>query len=36
MDRDETLLGLIGGVYDCALDPDNWNAVDQEQKEETL
>jgi DNA-binding CsgD family transcriptional regulator len=27
MDRDETLLGLIGEIYDCALDPDNWNAV---------
>jgi DNA-binding CsgD family transcriptional regulator len=27
MDRDETLLGLIGGIYDSALNPDAWNAV---------
>jgi DNA-binding CsgD family transcriptional regulator len=27
MDLDETVLDLIGGIYDCTLDPDNWNAV---------
>ncbi len=27
MDRDETLLQLIGGIYDCTLNPDAWNAV---------
>jgi DNA-binding CsgD family transcriptional regulator/PAS domain-containing protein len=27
MDLDETLLQLIGGIYDCTLNPDAWNAV---------
>jgi DNA-binding CsgD family transcriptional regulator len=27
MDQDETLLPLIGGIYDAALNPDIWNAV---------
>jgi hypothetical protein len=27
MDHDETLLQLIGGIYDCALNPDAWNAI---------
>jgi DNA-binding CsgD family transcriptional regulator/PAS domain-containing protein len=27
MDLDETLLRLIGGIYDCVLDPESWNAV---------
>ena len=27
MDRDETLLDLIGGIYDSTLNPDNWNAI---------
>jgi hypothetical protein len=27
MDLDETLLQLIGGIYDSTLDPDAWNAV---------
>jgi len=27
MDLDETLLDLIGGIYDSALIPDNWNAI---------
>ncbi len=27
MDLDETLLLLIGGIYDAALNPDIWNAV---------
>jgi DNA-binding CsgD family transcriptional regulator len=27
MDLDEDLLRLIGGIYDCTLDPDAWNAV---------
>ncbi len=27
MDLDETLLPLIGGIYDCVLNPESWNAV---------
>jgi len=27
MDLDETLLPLIGGIYDSALNPDTWNAI---------
>jgi DNA-binding CsgD family transcriptional regulator len=27
MDLDETLLQLIGEIYDCTLNPDAWNAV---------
>jgi len=27
MDRDETLLELIGGIYDTTLNPEIWNAV---------
>src|SRR5665213_259412 len=27
MDPDQTLLQLIGGIYDAALNPDTWNAV---------
>ena len=27
MDLDETLLRLIGGIYDCVLDPESWNTV---------
>ena len=27
MGPDETLLDLIGGIYDCTLNPDAWNAV---------
>jgi DNA-binding CsgD family transcriptional regulator len=27
MDLDETLLQLIGGIYDCTLNPDAWNVV---------
>jgi DNA-binding CsgD family transcriptional regulator len=27
MDLDETLLELIGGIYDCTLDPDAWNPI---------
>lgn len=27
MDGDEILLPLIGGIYDCALNPDTWNVI---------
>ena len=27
MNLDKTLLPLIGGIYDAALNPDNWNAI---------
>ena len=27
MDLDGTLLPLIGGIYDCVLNPESWNAV---------
>ncbi len=27
MDLDETLLQLIGGIYDCTLNPNAWNAI---------
>jgi hypothetical protein len=27
MDLDESLLDLIVGIYDSALDPDNWNVI---------
>ena len=27
MDPDETLLPLIGGIYDSALNPDTWNVI---------
>jgi hypothetical protein len=27
MNLDETLLDLIGGIYDCTLNPDAWNAL---------
>jgi DNA-binding CsgD family transcriptional regulator len=27
MDLDEALLHLIGGIYDCTLSPDAWNAI---------
>jgi DNA-binding CsgD family transcriptional regulator/PAS domain-containing protein len=27
MDPDVTLLALIGGIYDAALNPDTWNAI---------
>jgi DNA-binding CsgD family transcriptional regulator len=27
MDLDETLLQLIGGIYDCTLNPGSWNAI---------
>ncbi len=27
MEPDQALLSLIGGIYDCALNPDAWNAI---------